>query len=54
MKHKGKHPLHTSARHGTRDDQMLKQMIARLGSDNQIATFIRLKKAAGLQGAAGR
>lgn len=54
MKHKGKHPLHTSARHGTRDDQMLKQMIARLGSDNQNVTFTRLKKAAGLQGAAGR
>lgn len=55
MKYKSKSspPVRHSRPHN-RDNLQIKNMLAHLGNDYQDITFTRLKKAAGLQGAAGR
>ena len=57
MKHKHKPKSSPPSRHARpqlRDDAQIKNMLAHLGNEFQDITFTRLKKAAGLQGAASR
>lgn len=57
MKHKHKPKSSPPSRHTRpqlRDDARIKNMLAHLGNEFQDITFTRLKKAAGLQGAASR